>query len=100
MKSWQHTESSPDPFCCSIHAKIVVGTTSRRVIIIGTRCNGRQDARRCRIEVKMLDFFDDKSLCIGNPLCRDAPQGHQRYADKEEVMHGVGLGDRLQPQGT
>ena len=45
----------------------------------------------------MLDLLDDKGLCIGNPLCRDAPQGHQRYADGEKVMHGVGPGDRFQP---
>ena len=48
----------------------------------------------------MLDFLDDKTLRIGNPLCRDAPQSHQRNADGEEVMHGGGLGDRSQPHGA
>lgn len=48
----------------------------------------------------MLDFFDDESLRIGNILGRDASEGQKRYADGEEGLHYVGLGNGIQPHSA
>lgn len=71
MRAGQLTEGSPDPFGCSVSAKRIVGSTSRRVIIIGAGCYSRQDTSGGSIEIKVLDLFDGESLGIGKVLSRD-----------------------------
>lgn len=100
MRTWLLTKSNTDPLGCSVSAKAVVGSTSRRVIVIRARCNGRQHASGGSIEVKMFDFLDDESLRVGNILGRDTPEGYKRNADREEGLHGHGLGNGIQPHGA
>lgn len=71
MPAGQLTEDSPDPFGCSVSAKCIVGSTSRRVIIIGAGCHSRQDTSGGGIEVKVLDLFNDESLRVGKVLSCD-----------------------------
>lgn len=75
MRAGQLTEGSPDPFGCSISAKRIVGSTSRRVIIIRAGCYSRQDASGGGIEVKVFDLFDDEGLRVVKVLSRDTREG-------------------------
>ncbi len=48
----------------------------------------------------MFDFFDGEILRVGNILGRDTLKREERKADGEEGMHGAGVGDEDQAQGT
>ena len=45
----------------------------------------------------MLDFLDDKIFRVGNVLGRNTPEGHKRNVNGEEGLHGVSLGNGIQP---
>ena len=81
MRTLLLTESSPDPFSCSLPANGVVGSTSRRVVVVCAWCNSRRYASSCSIEVKMLDFLDDKSFRVGTILGCDTCECHARDED-------------------
>ena len=48
----------------------------------------------------MLDFFDGEILRVGNILGRDTLKREEGKADGEEGVHGAGLGEDDQAQGT
>lgn len=48
----------------------------------------------------MLDFLDHESLRVGNVLSRDSGDSKKRKIDEEEGLHGFGLGEGIQYQGT
>ena len=100
MRTLLLTESSPDPFSCSLPANCVVGSTSRRVVVVCAWCNSRRYASSCSIEVKMLDFLDDKSFRVGTILGCDTCECHARDEDQEKRLHGFSLKDRVEPHGT